>query len=413
MWFAAPCPTSPEAVLPVHEVDIAIVGAGAAGLSLARLLADPPSGARQHTALVVETPSSRLRPPERTWCFWDRSPSELDAFAAASWPRIRVHGTSGRTIESDIAPLRYHMIRSTDYERKISSRLAACDTVTRLAATATGIDDHPGGAVVRCTTADGGTRDVSARWVLDTRPHPLPVARTLLLQHFRGWFLRTEHPAFDPGAAVLMDLRTDQPQHGLSFGYVLPFTAQDALVEYTEFSSRPLTTAQYEVALRRYTGEVLGLGRHEVRATEQGVIPMTDGRFQRRVGHSVFRLGAAGGATRPSTGYTFAAAQRQVRAVADALFAGRPPAPPPAHSARSAAMDAVLLRALDSGRVDGAAFFERLFTRNDTGRLLRFLDGDTTPFEDLRIGASTPVVPMLRTLAELPLLRRRAQNAGA
>jgi lycopene beta-cyclase len=399
-------------VRPVPDADIAIIGSGAAGLSLARLLAEPAPGARQHTAVLIETPDARLRPPERTWCFWGRTPGELDAFTAASWPRIRVHGASGRIIESDISPLRYHMIRSSDYERQISRRLDACQSVARLAATVTDVEDHPGGALVRCTTADGGTCTVRARWVLDTRPHPLPAARTLLLQHFRGWFLRTESPAFDPGAAVLMDLRTEQPEHGLSFGYVLPFGPDDALVEYTEFSPKPLTTAQYEEALRRYTGEVLKLGSYEIEAAEQGVIPMTDGRFPRRVGRCVFRLGAAGGATRPSTGYTFAAAQRQVRAVAAALFDGRPPAPPPAHSARSAAMDAVLLRALDSGRVDGAAFFERLFTRNDTGRLLRFLDGDTTPLEDLRIGASTPVLPMLRTVAELPLLRRRTQDAG-
>ena len=389
------------------DADVVIVGAGAAGLSLARMLADPPPGAPRLTAVLVETPQARLRPPERTWCFWDRAPGELDAFTAASWPRIRVHGPSGGLVESDISPLRYLMIRSADFARETGRRLAGCRTVSRLDATVVGIDERPGGALVRCTTPDGGARTVSARWVFDTRPHPLPPARTLLLQHFRGWFLRTERPRFDPGTAVLMDLRTEQPEHGLSFGYVLPFTPHTALVEYTEFSGRARTVPQYEEALRRYTGKVLRLDRFEVEAAEQGVIPMTDGRFPQRAGRSVFRLGAAGGATRPSTGYTFAAAQRQARAVADALSAGRTPLPPPAHSARSRAMDAVLLRALDTGRVDGAAFFEHLFARNETVRLLRFLDGGTTPLQDLRIGASTPVLPMLRTLAELPLLRRR------
>lgn len=394
------------------EADVAIVGAGAAGLTLARMLADPPPGAGRVRAVLIETPDAGRRPPERTWCLWEPADGELGAFASRSWPRIRVHGPTGGVVDADVSPLRYRMIRSVDYERQVAERLAGCGAVSRLDATVTRIDDAADGALLRCTTADGARRTVRARWVADTRPHPLPPARTLLLQHFRGWFLRTPAPRFDPGAAVLMDLRTEQPQRGLSFGYVLPFTPYTALVEYTEFSRRPLTVPQYEEALRRYTGAVLRLDGYRIEATEQGVIPMTDGRFPRRAGRCVFRLGAAGGATRSSTGYTFAAVQRQARAVADALFAGRAPAPPPAHSVRSRVMDAVLLRALDAGRMDGAAFFERLFTRNETGRLLRFLDGATSPLQDLRIGASAPVLPMLRAAAELPLLRRRPPPPG-
>lgn len=397
----------------VPEADVAILGAGAAGLSLARLLAEAPSDARWRTAVLIETPRARLRPGERTWCFWDRVPGELDAFAAASWPRIRVHTAAGDLLESELAPLRYHMIRSTEYARRVGRLLAACPTVTPLTATVTAVEDGPDGALVRCATADGGQRTVAARWVLDSRPHPLPAARTLLRQHFRGWFLRTERPAFAPDAAVLMDLRTEQPRRGVSFGYVLPFTAHTALVEYTEFSHTPLTNQEYEEALRRYTGRVLRLGHYRIEATERGVIPMTDGYFPRRVGASVFRMGAAGGATRPATGYTFAATQRQVRAVAEALRAGRPPVPPPAYPARSRVLDAVLLRALAAGRVDGAAFFGRLFARHDTRRLLRFLDGDTSPLEDLRIGLGTPVGPILRALGELPSLRRRPPTGAA
>lgn len=70
-------------------------------------------------------------------------------------------------------------------------------------------------------------------------------------------------------------------------------------------------------------------------------------------------------------------------------------------------MDAVLLRALDSGRVDGAEFFTGLFRTVPMERLLRFLDGRSRLWEDVTIGLHTPVLPMLRTVAELPLLPRR------
>ncbi|WP_408648756.1 lycopene cyclase family protein [Streptomyces lienomycini] len=70
-------------------------------------------------------------------------------------------------------------------------------------------------------------------------------------------------------------------------------------------------------------------------------------------------------------------------------------------------MDAVLLRALDTGRVDGPDLFFRLFDRVPAGRLLRFLDGRSRLYEDLAVGLRVPVLPMLRTAAELPRLPRR------
>ncbi|WP_040910765.1 lycopene cyclase family protein [Wenjunlia vitaminophila] len=403
----------------VPEVDVAIVGAGAAGLSLARLLADPVTGGwagdrAPPVVVLLQTPEARLRPADRTWCWWEEPPGDLDGLTFASWPRVRVYDPGGGAVESDIAPYRYHMIRSADYERAVGRCLDRGGVVRRVSATVTGISDHRDDAAeVRCVLPGGARWQVRARWVFDSRPpSPLPAARTVLLQHFRGWFVRTREPRFDPDVVVLMDLRVPQPECGLAFGYVVPFDRCAALVEYTGFSRAVLGVAAYETALRRYAGDVLGLGRYRVEAAEQGVIVMTDAVFPRRVGRRVFRIGAAGGATRPSTGYTFAATQRQVRAVAAAYAAGRTPVPPPAYSARARALDAVLLRALDTGRVEGADFFARLFRRNRAGTLLRFLDGSTRWHQDARIGLTTPVGPMLRTAVELPWVRRGAAGGG-
>ncbi len=74
-------------------------------------------------------------------------------------------------------------------------------------------------------------------------------------------------------------------------------------------------------------------------------------------------------------------------------------------------MDAVLLRALERGRVDGAAFFTGLFRQLPAAALLRFLDGESGPAQALAVGLRTPVGPMLRTAAELPRLPRTASPA--
>ncbi|MEE1756635.1 lycopene cyclase family protein [Streptomyces sp. SP18CS02] len=387
------------------HTDVAIVGAGAAGLSLAYRLCAPGPGPRPRVT-VLDAPPGPLRPPERTWCFWEGPGGDFDDLLAASWDRLRVHGPDGVPLVGSPGPLRYKMLRSAAFEAAARERLRT--TARRIDVTVHTIRDLPGGgARVDGVTAHGDPFRLRARWVFDSRPPPVPPpARTTLLQHFRGWFVRTDRPVFDPAVADLMDFRTPQPHRGLSFGYVLPLGPSEALVEYTEFSAAVLDDDGYDSALRHYTGEVLGLGRFTVRAAEHGVIPMSDARHRRRAGASVFRIGTAGGATRPSTGYTFAGIQRQSRAVAAALHAGRTPEPPPAHRARHLAMDAVLLRALHRGRIDGPAFFTRLFRDVPAERLLRFLDGDTRPGEEFLIGLRTPVLPMLRTLVELPRLAR-------
>ncbi len=395
----------------VVEADIVVVGAGAAGLSLVhRLPSDVPHGAAP-SVVLIEPPPGPLRPPPRTWCSWETGPGRFDTAATASWEWLRVHGRDGTPLWRHTAPARYKMIRSDDFEALVDRDLKDRPGLRRLEATVGTLTPRPDGTVqVAATDAGGGRTDVRARWVFDSRPPDrLPPARTRLLQHFRGWFVRTERPVFDPAVADLMDFRTGQPARGLSFGYVLPTGRHTALVEYTEFGPEPLTTEEYDAALEDYAHRVLRTGAVEVLSTEQGVIPMTDAVFERRAGgcDRVFRIGVAGGATRASTGYAFAAVQRQSEAVARAVRAGRPPVPPAPHPARARLMDAVLLRALDTGRVNGPDLFFRLFADVPAGRLLRFLDGRSRLYEDLAVGVRTPVLPMLRTAAELPWLRRR------
>ena len=368
----------------VDFAEVVVVGAGAAGLALACRLGEQGT----EGVVLVEAPAGSHTSPERTWCSWGTDPYWSDA-VCARWDRVSVHAHGGAARTYDLAPLDYTMIRSPDYERVAAERLARTD-VRRVEALVTGVEDGPSQAVVRGA-------DLQARWVFDTRPaRPARPGRVALLQHFRGWFVRTRQDAFDPAVAGLMDFRPPQPPGGVAFGYVLSTSAREALVEYTEFSRSPLTTGQYDAALGDYTA-LLGLGPYDVVGAEQGAIRMTDAPFPRRLGRRVFRLGAAGGATRPSTGYTFSAAQRQAAAVADALRDGRDPCPPPAYSRRHLWMDALLLRALDRGAVDGAAFFADLFARHPTERVLRFLDGATSLREDLAVMASAPKAAMIRT----------------
>ncbi|TDQ55567.1 lycopene cyclase family protein [Actinorugispora endophytica] len=395
----------------MDRVNVAIVGAGAAGLSLAHRLE---RGLPGRSVALVDTAEPALRPLERTWCFWEPAAGEWDAAVDRRWHALSVVGPDGTRWRSPTDPLVYKMVRSPVFEALVRSGL---DRTRLVVATVLDVVDGRGGAVLRLRGGDGREAGLAADLVFDSRPpRGFPANAVTLRQHFRGWFVRTTEPRFDTSAAVLMDLRVPQPPRGVAFGYVLPFSPHTALVEYTEFTREVLDDAGYEAALRDYTGRVLGLGGLTVSAVEQGVIPMTSARLPVRTGRRVFRIGTAGGATRPSTGYTFTGVQRQTRQIAAALAAGRPPGPSRAHPRRHLFMDAVLLRGLDDGMIDGAEFFASLFSGNPLPRLLRFLDGTTTPLEDLSIGATTPVGAMLSALRSQTLAgtrpRRRAGGLG-
>ncbi len=386
------------------DVDLALIGGGGAASLVLAALGRQGAGAR----VAIVDPVHK-RGQDRTWAFWGTPGTFLDPLLSASWDEADVVTPTGRRA-LPLRPLRYAMLRSAplyDLAAQAEKELSAVRITERAEQV---VDD---GERVLISAPDG-TPLVRAAWALDSRPRPpRRPGRTNWLQHFRGWWLEADEPVFDPGRAVLMDFRTPQPARGVSFGYVLPVSDRFALVEYTEFSPAVLTGDEYDAALRGYSALLgLDLAALRVREVEDGVIPMTDGPFDPHPSPRVVRLGTAGGATRPSTGFTFSAMARQADDIARAVAAGRPPVPAPPYPARHLWMDAVQLRALDRGQVDGVAFFDRLFARNPAERVLRFLDGTTTPAEDLRLMASTPLLPMTRAAFGDALARIRPDTGA-
>lgn len=401
------------------DADIALVGSGGAGLAVLHALAhrDLSAGLPRPVRVVVVDPVAEVDTVSRhrTWCFWARGEVSVAPAVQQSWRQVRVRDHR-RDLVLDLAPFAYHLVRSQDMATMVAEQVAAAPRVQveRVVDAAEDVVPLEDRAVVRT-----GGRNVTARLVLDSRPAaPARPGSVWWWQHFRGWTLPPGSLPTRRGSAPvasLMDFRTVQPAAGLSFGYLLPLPDGRALAEYTEFSPARLDAAGYDVALRGYL-DLLGVPAGAVpEHVETGAIPMTDGVFTRQVGPRVVRIGTAGGATRGSTGYTFSAMLRDGAAVADLVSGGalegrEPVALPPAYPARHRWMDAVMLRALDSGRLPGPGFFTDLFVRCPAERVLRFLDGTTTPAEDLGIISASPKWPM--TSAALTDVAHRLRRRG-
>lgn len=391
----------------MHDAEVIVIGGGAAGLSLLQRLGEHWHGTGPAPRVVCLHPSDpELRPAARTWCFFEAGAGAWDHALTASWPTVGVIGASGRSIRDTVAPFAYKMLRSDVAQQHVLDRLGTRLQVTDARATAIAADRNA--ATVRIQHRDGSEAELSAPWVIDTRPAVPPPARAGVLQSFFGWFVRSERPDFDPAAgAVLMDFRAEQPPHALAFGYVLPLGRHEALIEYTEFGPRGLDVPRFEQALGRYVRDTLGLDGLRVTGTEQGVIPMSTARYATTgAGRRVLRIGAGSGAIRPASGYTFNGIQQQVERFARGLETGTVSRPIAPYRQRHLLMDAVLLRALQRGRLDAPRFYESLFSRLGPQRVLAFLDSRTGLLEELRLLGSAPAWPMLRSAVELPFLPR-------
>jgi lycopene beta-cyclase len=375
-------PLSQESVKMDHY-DIIIAGGGAAGLSLAYQLINSPL--RDRSILLIDKGSKAQN--DRTWAFWADEPTPFEAIVYRSWDQLQLADDDSEQ-SIDLKGYRYQMIRGIDFYRFVHTALDACPNVTRLQATIERIVDGPDTAEVIVDQ-----RAYRAAWVFDSIFRPAEIVedehRQYLQLHFKGWEIETSEDVFRPDAATLMDFRT--PQGGETrFFYVLPFSPRRALVEFTVFSDSRFSHKTYTEALREYLAEVLGVTDYRIVEEEQGVIPATDHPFPRQTGQRVMTIGTKGGRVKPTTGYAFIRIQRDSAAIISSLIDHAHPFDVPAASQRYRLLDMVMLELMDHYGKDLKPIFATMFARNPIQRILRFLDEDGSPLENLQLIATLP-----------------------
>lgn len=374
--------------------DYIIAGGGCAGLQLALGLAAETSLAPCRILIVDRAPKAGN---DRTWCFWSQHSGPYSGLLCKTWDRLSVSAPGFDRVES-IAPYSYGMLRSADFYAHAYAELAKHPGIQFYYGEIGRIAEETGRGVVWVDGMRFEARYVFNSCISQEQLQPRE-GYAPFWQHFKGWWIRAEKAVFDPGTATLMDFRVTQ-SGGLSFMYVLPLSTSEALVEYTVFSPALLDDSQYDEVLSGYTENLLSGSDYAILETEKGVIPMFPLQEARPAAGVVIPIGSLGGAVKPTTGYAFMRIQSDTRDILDCLRRGEAPVKR-SPAGRFSWYDSLLLHLLQHHPGMGVAIFSSLFRRNPYRLILRFLDEQTAPVQEVRIFSGLPVGLFSKAAVEL------------
>jgi lycopene beta-cyclase len=373
----------------MKKYDYIIAGAGCAGLSLAYRMSVHPE-LKKLSVLILDKDDKQAN--DRTWCFWTDSPSLFDPIVFRKWNKVRFKGDDvDRT--DQLSTYSYHLIRGADFYQYTKQEILSNPNFQWEQKQISILNQDESGPYV---IADG--EEYRAEHIFNSCFHLTDFAPGpddhFLLQHFKGWEIETEEEVFDSKTITLMDFQT--PQKGNArFYYVLPFSKNRALVEYTLFSEQLLEEGEYHSALEDYIKNQLGISKFSIRAHEAGVIPMTDAALPKPAGKNITHIGTLGGAVKPTTGYAFLRIQEQTAGIVEDLEAGLLPKSHLPSKARYQFYDKLLLYILSHHGHLGRSIFSRLFKNNRIELVFTFLNEKANLWQEARIFAFLPKKPFL------------------
>jgi lycopene beta-cyclase len=371
-----------------------ILGAGCAGLSLAWNLLE-----LGFTEPILIVDRREHFDNDRTWCFWNVEPTPFSDLATHTWNRWMVHDGHRETVAA-CPEHPYMRIRSIDFYGRVLDRVAAADHVT-LALGRSVLDIREMSRGMRVVTTNGiftGLRVIDS-----SGPIPdSPIGRqpSALLQHFFGQTIRVARATFDPSSATLMDFRTSQA-NGPHFLYLLPLSETEALVENTYLFPISVSRSRHQFEIANYLRMRYDLqsGAYQVLEEESGAIPMTTAPVARTNTRQLTRIGLAGGAARPSSGYAFLRIQRQARYLARRIAVGHEIDPEQMRRvlgpSKYGLFDSIFLQTLVDRPDLAPRIFSRMFSRAKPCSVVRFLGEKSTPIDDLRIVGALPKLPFI------------------
>ncbi|MGB3143379.1 MAG: lycopene cyclase family protein [Maribacter sp.] len=373
----------------MNNYDYIIIGAGASGLLLADAIGKDDFFSDKKVLLLDKDAKSFN---DRTWCFWEKGKGQFESILNRTWNTIHFEGKQ-ISKKTEIAPYNYKMIRGIDFYNHYLDKIKSYPNVEFRQEEVLDISETSASVTVK--TAKGifiGNYIFNSifDYKMATQQKNYPV----LQQHFIGWTIKAEQPAFEPNQVTYMDFSI--PQKGNTrFMYVLPFSETTALIEYTLFSKDLLRKEEYEQEIRSYISSKFNVESYEILETEKGSIPMTCYDFREHHTDRVRYIGTAGGWAKPSTGYTLMSTSKKIPKLISLLKQGEPLKKLKLKN-KFWYYDLLFLDVLYTDNEKGHQIFEDLFKARSPQMVFKFLDEETNIWEDFTYINSCPKAPFLK-----------------
>lgn len=373
------------ALAPTKRVDLAIIGGGCAGLSLAKALAH-----RQTSqSIIILEPRTHYQ-DDRSWCFWSTPEHALSSLVSQSWSTWRF-GQQGQPIETKSSTLHpYQYIRSADFYDACWEKITQSPSIESSLGT-TVLNIHQRNDSWHIETTRGS---FFATQVIDTRPpSQTHFAQSTLYQCFLGAEIQLKQ-GINTDYSVL-ELMTDMRvlDGEFCFTYVLPLANDRLLIELTLFASRPytkedLTDAFDQLLLTR------GLAQSDILRMEYGNLPMGLPNLR----SAPPRAGLGGGALRPSSGYGFMRIQRWAEECAEHYCKQGTVIPQTLSGFWLQKMDHLFLSVIQSQPSLAPTLFSKLLGKTQTERFIRFMNDRASLIDYLHIVMCLPKIPFIKVL---------------
>lgn len=383
----------PATIRSPKHVDLAILGGGCAGLSLARELAQ----AQTHRSVVVIEPRQTYE-DDRSWCFWAHDSQPRPPWIGHSWQRwsFGKANTPNQSRECGQYPYRY--VRSIDFYRASLATIKTCAAIDlKLGQAVTHLDALETGWQI---TTDDET--YIAQQVVDTRPPAQSqLDQSTLQQCFLGAEIKLSAAAgfdidIDTQTVELMtDMRLVDGE--FCFTYILPLATDHLLVEVTFFAKHPPTRASLEHQLNLLLA-ARGWADAQILRTEFAELPMGMPLKTSVKQKQPVLAGMRGGALRPSSGYGFLRIQDWAQRCAQRYSTEGTLVRQTTSRFWLQKMDQIFLNVLQHEPARVAEVFDTLLSQTEPTRFIRFMNDQATLSDCLKIVACLPKWPFLKAL---------------
>jgi len=369
----------------LERFDYIICGGGASGLLLSNaLLSDKHFNDKK--ILIIEKDSKTDN--DKTFGFWNDKESVLDNIVFKEWEYAEFRDSNSHN-SFLLSPYKYKMIKSNEFYLYIGDKISKASNFTYLNTTVNEIDQVNN----KVKTNDG---EFSSSIIFSSIYNEVSFKKyPLLKQHFIGWTIETKNENFDDNKITFMDFSVDQKDE-IRFMYILPFSKNKALIEYTLFSSDIISDDEYEKEIKTYLKKK-NILNYSIVEKEKGMIPMTCYPFFENNTDTYFQIGTAGGWSKPSTGYTIKNSIEKIDIIINSLKQNKPLSKIRFKN-RFWYYDLLFLDVLIASKGKGSQVFSDLFKNNDPIKIFKFLDEKTSVMEELSIFLSVDIKTFVRSL---------------